>query len=407
MLTISPTQARYLQLAAQGLLQRPTRRATRADLLGTIARMQLLQIDTINIVARSPYLVLFSRLGDYPITWLMEALEQGALFECWAHEACFAPAADFGLHRRHNAQMSQHWALKRARRVHDEHATSMGLMLEHIRANGAVSSADFERKDGVSGGWWGWKSEKGWLEAWFALGALMIARRVNFQRVYDLTERVVGHLPGWQDEPPSAGAVRLAFIVKAVQALGVTQARWIADYFRMSPRVTDDELEPLLTSGELIAIAVEGWGQRAFVHRDHAGVLEQVVTDGLRPTHTTLLSPFDPIVWDRSRAAVMFDFDYRLECYTPAEQRVHGYFVLPILSRGRLVGRLDAKAHRAAGIFEVRGFSLEQGVRAGKGLASDIAQAIRASARWHGTPMVAAEACAWRELRERLSASLL
>ncbi len=250
MLILSKTQARHLQLAAQGLLQRPTRCATRDALLGCIARMQLLQIDTINIVARSQYLVLFSRLGDYPITWLMDALEQGALFECWAHEACFAPIVDFGLHRRHNAELSQHWALKRARRVHEEHGPSMRKLLEHVRELGAVSSADFERKDGTSsGGWWGWKSEKGWLEAWFALGELMIARRTNFQRVYDLTERVIGHLPGWQEEPPSAEVVRRAFIVKAVLALGITQARWIADYFRMSPKVSDDELEPLLASG--------------------------------------------------------------------------------------------------------------------------------------------------------------
>jgi uncharacterized protein YcaQ len=400
--TLTPSQARLLQLGAQGLLNKPRARATPAALLAAIARMQLLQIDTINIVARSPYLVLFSRLGAYPNPWLMDSLEHGAIFECWGHEACFAPIADYALHRRHMLEMSQHWAVNRARRVQGEHADPMDRLLTHVRETGAVSSADFERTDGVAGGWWGWKSEKGWLEAWFALGELMIRRRVNFQRVYDLRERVVGRHPGWDDEPPSAAEVRRAFICKSVRALGIAQARWIADYFRMTPRVSADELAPLVASGELTPVDVAGWDAPAYVHADHLGLLDEAMADRLRATHTTLLSPFDPIVWDRARASAMFDFDYRLECYTPAEKRVHGYFVLPILSRGRLVGRLDAKAHRADGVFEIRSLSLESGVRGGKGLAADVAQAIRSCADWHQTPAVDASACAWDELREQL-----
>jgi hypothetical protein len=136
-------------------------------------------------------------------------------------------------------------------------------------------------------------------------------------------------------------------------------------------------------------VAVRGWPDPGYVHRDHAGLAERIAAGELRATRTALLSPFDPVVWDRERALAMFGFDYRLECYLPAPRRRFGYFSLPILRRGALVGRLDAKAHRAEGRFEVKAFHLEPGVRAGAGLLSDVAGAIRASARWHGTPEVA------------------
>ncbi len=405
--SITQAQARCLQLFAQGLLRRPPARPRRQDLLQSIRRMQVLQIDTINIVARSPYLVLHARLGNYPPAWLMEALERGEIFECWAHEASFAPADDYLLHRRHALEMSRHWSIRRAHRVRAEHATSMDALLRRIADAGEVSSSDFERESGIGGGWWGWKAEKSWLESWFALGELMIRRRVNFQRIYDVRERVIGRVRAdWQDEPPLPELVRREFILRTVKALGVTQARWIADYFRMHLRVTDAELAPLLATGELLPIRVEGWDAPAYAHKDHLPAVETATAQGLRANHHCLLSPFDPIVWDRERASAMFDFDYRLECYTPAEKRVHGYFVLPILSRGRLVGRLDAKAHRAEGEFEVRSFSLQPGIRASQHLAHDIGEAIVGSARWHQTPRVDLSACTWKALRDDVNARL-
>src|SRR6185369_11787447 len=183
---ISLQQARNLHLAVQGLLTPPRARATRMRVLAAIERMRLLQIDTIHVVARSPYLVLFSRLGDYERSWLDDLLARGSIFECWAHEACFAPMSDYPLHRGQFGARSGHWAHKRAAQMHREHRAGMDRLLAHIRENGAVKSADFvcPEKNRGSGGWWGWKDEKRWLEAWFALGELMIARRENFQRVY-------------------------------------------------------------------------------------------------------------------------------------------------------------------------------------------------------------------------------
>jgi uncharacterized protein YcaQ len=267
----------------------------------------------------------------------------------------------------------------------------MGGLLEHIRAHGAVKASEFERSDGASsGGWWGWKDEKRWLEALFAHGELMIARRENFQRVYDLGERVLEKARRHRLAAPvaDATAMRRLFTLGAVHALGITQARWINDYFRSGGRLKDAELDPLVTSGEVSRVIVDGWSNPAYVHRDHTDLLAAAATGRLRATHTVLLSPFDPAVWDRERASAMFGFDYRIECYTPAPKRRHGYYVLPILHRGRLVGRLDAKAHRADGVFEVKALYLEEGVVPTPVLARAIGGAIRECALWHGTSRI-------------------
>lgn len=385
-------QARLLQLEAQGLLQPLRRRARRSDVVAAIERMRLLQIDTIHVVARSPYLVLYGRLGNYPATWLDDALAQGRLAECWAHEACFVSAADVAFHRGGHDRRMHHWAHRNAARMHREQRKDMDALLAGIRVSGPVRAADFVRKEGAAKpGWWAWKPEKRWLEAWFALGELMVARRENFQRVYDLADNVLAGL----DPPFDASAAELPvaelrrrFIIDSVRALGVTPAGWIADYFRLRPKVTDRELAPLLAGGELLCVPVQGWSTPGYVHRDHAEALERARAGRLRATHTTLLSPFDPLVWDRARALAMFDFEYSIECYTPAAKRRYGYFVLPILHRGRLVGRLDAKAHRGDGVFEIKALFLETGIEPDARLVSALARAILDAARWHGTPDV-------------------
>jgi len=389
---LSLAQARLLQLAAQGLLQPLRRRPRRSDVVATIERMRLLQIDTIHVVARSPYLVLHARLGNYPMPWLDEALTQGQVAECWAHEACFVTATDIGLHRGGGDRRAHHWAHRNAERMHREQRADMDALLAAIRTSGPVRAADFARTDGGEGaakpGWSAWKPEKRWLEAWFALGDLMVLRRERFQRVYDLAENVLAGL-----DPPfdpaigalSPAALRRRFIVDSVRALGVTQANWIADYYRLKPAVSERELAPLLASGELLAVAVQGWDTPGYVHRDHTDLLDKALRGRLRATHTALLSPFDPLVWDRARVRAMFDFEYTIECYTPAARRRYGYFVLPILHRGRLVGRLDAKAHRGDGVFEIKALFLEAGVPPEPSLVHALAKAIADTARWHDT----------------------
>ena len=380
-------QARCLQLAAQGLLQPTARTATRGALRACIARMGLLQIDTIHVVARSPYLVLFSRLGPYPQSWLDEALTKGEVFETWAHEACFAPIDDLNAHRLFNRETRKHWGLVNAQKSHAQQRAELDKLLAHIRDNGPVKTSDFERTEGKGSAWWGWKDEKRWLEALFATGELMVARREKFQRVYDLAERVAPQLAA-SLEAPTPGQVRNRFIEKSVAALGITQARWVHDYYRSKPRLKDADLDALVEQGNLLRVRVDGWDAPAYVHASQAALLKKAIAGKLLPTHTALLSPFDPIVWDRERALTMFDFDYRLECYTPEAKRVHGYFVLPILCRDELIGRLDAKAHRAEGVFEVKALHAQSGAAWTESQIADVAQAIQRCANWHATPKV-------------------
>ncbi len=380
-------QARCLQLAAQGLLQAPTKSATRAALLTCIERMGLLQIDTIHVVARSPYLVLFSRLGAYPQSWLDEALAKGDVFETWAHEACFAPMGDLLAHRVYNREARKHWGLAHAQKSHALQRAELDKLLAHIRDNGPVKSSDFERADGEGSAWWGWKDEKRWLEALFASGELMVARREKFQRVYDLAERVAPQLAVPSDAPAIAH-VQQRFVEQSVAALGITQARWVHDYYRSKPRLKDADLDALVEQGALLRVHVQGWKLPAYVHASQAALLKKALVNKLEATHSALLSPFDPIVWDRERALTLFDFDYRLECYTPEAKRIHGYFVLPILCRGELIGRLDAKAYRAEGVFEVKALHAQAGAAWTEQQIADVAQAIQRCAHWHATPQV-------------------
>jgi uncharacterized protein YcaQ len=382
-LILSLGAARALHLAAQGMLQPRRARATKDDVLASIRRMGVLQIDTISVVARSPYLVLWSRLGDYDPDWLEELLAEGKLFEYWAHEACFIPVEDYGLYR-HRMLDTAPLGWKSGASWMRGHAEQVERVLEHIRVEGPTRAADFERADGKSGGWWEWKPEKRSLEALFTAGKVMVARRQNFHRVYDLAERV---LPGWDDSrtPPMA-EVQREFVLRAVKALGLAKAAWIPDYHRTRPPHLAPEA--LCEEGLLLRARVEGWKEPVYIHPEHAGLLEAAAQGRLNPTLSTLLSPFDPIVWDRRRALELFGFDYRLECYTPAEKRRYGYFTLPILRRGRLVGRIDAKAHRAAGMFELKLVALDEGVRSGDALLRDIAAAVGRCARWHGCPEV-------------------
>lgn len=380
---LSLSAARALHLAAQDMLAPRRRRAAKADVLAAIRRMGMLQIDTISVVARSPYLVLWSRLGDYAPGWLDELLAEGHLFEYWAHEACFLPIEDYGLYR-HRMLDPQAMGWKYSADWMRERAEQAAALLAHVRENGPVRSTDFERSEGKGGGWWEWKPEKRTLEALFTAGELMIARRHNFQRIYNLAARV--H-PDWHDGlMPPLDEVRRSFVLHAVRALGLARAAWIPDYHRT--RRPHPDPAALAEQGLLLRARVEGWTDPVYIHPEHAALARQAMEGRLAPRLTTLLSPFDPIVWDRRRALELFGFDYRLECYTPAPKRRYGYFTLPILRRGALVGRVDAKAQRKLGEFELRSVHLEPGVRLSERLVGDVAGAIERCARWHGCPQV-------------------
>jgi uncharacterized protein len=272
----------------------------------------------------------------------------------------------------------------------EAHPDALEQVMGRIREDGPVRSAEFARTDGKAGGWWEWKPEKRALEHLFAAGELMISRRENFHRVYDLRERVLANaLPDWEDAlAPNEQEVRRTLALKAVRALGVASAHWVPDYFRTSKKGIARLLEELAGEGELVRAGIEGLDEPAYVHPDNAGPAEKILSGGLRTSVTTLLSPFDPVVWDRARALELFDFEYKIEVYTPAARRRYGYYSLPILHSGALVGRLDAKAHRKQGTFEVKAIHLEPDTPVNDDLVSGLAGALRDCAGWHGTPEV-------------------
>ncbi len=383
-MNLSPQAVRLVLLAAQGLHQPPTRPATRTDVLSIIRQMSALQLDTIHVVARSHILVVWSRLGRYDPCWLDELLAERALFEYWSHEACLLPIEDYPLYRR--SMLDGTRRLSSAHQWLDSNREVTERVLAHIHTHGATRSADFTRTDGQQSGWWNWKAEKRALENLHTTGSLMIASRQAFQRLYDLRERI---LPAWDDaQAPDPDTVRRALVCKAVRALGVTTARWVPDYFRMPRAGMAELLDDLVATGELLRVTVDEWDEPAYIHPDNLELAQAAAAGTLQATHTTLLSPFDPLVWDRTRARELFGFDYRLECYTPAPRRRYGYFSLPILYQGELVGRLDPKAHRKAGFFEVKALHLEPAVPITDHLTSAIAAALQACATWHGTPEV-------------------
>ena len=381
---ISREAVRTALLVAQGIEQCQRQPATRAAVLDAIRTMGQLQIDTIHVVARSPYFVLWSRLGDYDPAWLDALLTEGSIYEAWSHEACFLPVDDYPFSR---TRISYPSTWKKAFFTYlDNHRDDADQLLGFIRENGPVRSSDFAREPGAGGGWWNWKHEKTLLESLFTAGSLMVARREKFQRVYDLRERV---MPAWDDAViPSHAEMIRAYVLRSVKALGVAAAAWIPDYYRLKIGEVAPHLRSLTEEGLLLETSIDGLKGGAYIHPDHTEMVWAAARGEIVPVRTTLLSPFDPVVWHRQRGEDLFDFSYRIECYTPAPKRRYGYFSLPILHQGALIGRLDAKAHRKEKVFEVRELHLEPGVQPDESIAQALATSLRECAAWHHTPTV-------------------
>ncbi|MDN5970889.1 MAG: winged helix DNA-binding domain-containing protein, partial [Enterobacterales bacterium] len=340
----------------------------------------LLQIDTINVVARSPYLVLFSRLGLYSEQWLDEALRNGDIFEYWAHEACFIPKEDYRLVRP-QMMAPENMGWKYSPEWHQKHQDDINKLLTQIRHNGPVKATDFSAKNKKTSGWWEWKPEKRHLETLFSCGQLMVKERVNFHRVYDLPERVI---PEWNDDVHgiSPALAQQQMLANSARSLGAFKAQWLADYYRLKKIDIKETINNLLDSQEIIAVRELETQEYYYIHHSLAHLLAKAQNNEIKATHTTLLSPFDPVVWDRRRASELFGFDYRLECYTPEAKRTFGYFSLPILQRGALVGRIDAKMHRKEKVLELKSLHQEKGVRFTEKKRAELKAAITLFATW-------------------------
>jgi len=389
-------------LAAQGLAYPPNRPAVKADVLAAIRRIHNLQIDTISVVARAHLHILWSRVGAFNPRWLEELRTEGRLFEYWAHAACLLPIEDYPLYRSLMREKFMGW--KNIREWGEANPAIIADILAHLRANGAVKSSDFPR-EGPRGKWWDWKVEKVALEYLYYKGDVMVASRQGFQRVYDLRERV---LPDWDDAriPAYPDALR-QLVLMSVKALGIARENWLAPYFYLPKRLVPGILADLQAEGEIIPVRVSGLeGKPAYVHAHNRELLEQAYAGALQARTTTFLSPFDPLISDRARAQQLFGFDYQLECYLPASRRKYGYFTLPVLHHGSLVGRLDAKARRKEKRLEVIKLFLEEDVPPEDALLTELAETLRAYASWQGLSEVSVTASKPGQVAGALNARL-
>lgn len=378
---VSAAEARRIALAAQGFADRPPSGAVDARLIRRVlGRIGLLQIDSVNVLVRTQYLPLFSRLGPYPAPILETmAYRRRELFEYWGHEASFLP---MGLHPLLRWRMERYanglagWS-GMVRFAH-EHADPIERVYQAVASGGLTAAGGLEEPGARSGPWWGWSEGKRALEWLYSTGRLAVAHRHNFERHYDLPERVYPPEILALPTPPADEAQRQLIRISA-KAHGIGTATDLADYFRIRPADARLRVAELVEAGELQPVRVEGWSAEAYL--DPAAALPR------RVRARALLSPFDSLVWERARTERLFNFYLRLEIYTPAPKRVFGYYVLPFLVGEALVGRVDLKADRKNRALLVHGAFAETG-QDPVFVATELAPELERMAGWLGLERV-------------------
>lgn len=373
--TLSNAEARRIAIAAQQFGTSANLRTIR-DVGNLARRLGAVQIDSVNVLVRSHYLPLFSRTGMYARDLLDRTAydaRRRQLFEYWGHEASLLPIEMYPLFRwRMERALRGEGTWGRLRRYATEHQDLVQAALKQIREQGALGASELEAAGKSSSGWWGWSQGKEILEWLFWTGQVTTAARRNFERLYDLTERVLPAAVAAAAVPPKDEAQR-SLMTTAARALGVATLRDLRDYFRLPTADAGERLLELVEAGVLLPTQVDGWKQQAYLH--HEARLPRKIEA------TALLSPFDSLIWERQRTERLFDFVYRLEIYTPAHKRQHGYYVLPFLMNDRLVARVDLKSDRARSRLQVKGGSAEAGVNVRK-IVAPLARELRSLADW-------------------------
>ena len=384
---LSLAEARRVVLAAQGFgTPRSAEEAGRRDVRRVFERLGVVQIDSVNVLARAHTLPAFSRLGRYK-TQDLHALAYGgrkrALFEYWGHEASLLPV---GL------QPLLRWRMARAARGEGIYGAIARFgrerreLIEQVRSEiaerGPLAAGELSHQHKGEGGWWGWSEGKRAVEWLFWSGAVTTAtRRGTFERVYGLTEQVLPRSVIETSTPDEADAQRELLRISA-RCLGVATERCLRDYFRLRPGDARPRIAELVEAGELIPTAVEGWDAVAYLCRE--------ARRPRRMEAQALLAPFDPLIWQRERVEAVFGARIRLELYTPREKRTHGYYVLPFLLGDRIVARVDLKADRAVSTLRVQAAHAETGVSKAA-IVEPLATELRLMAAWLGLERIKVE----------------
>ena len=376
---ISVEQARRIALQAQRLVETDSRAKGKAAVAETIDHLGYVQIDTISVVERAHHHTLWTRCPEYDPLHLhdLQAIDKH-VFEYWAHAVAYLPMTDYRYYiprmerlREGGQAWFERWVA--------EHGNLCDNVLDRIRVEGALSSKDFDSPPGAKRGtWWDWKPAKRALEILFRQGHLMIGERRNFQKMYDLTERVLPRTV--KTTRPTNEELARFHIRRALGGLGIARIREIRDAFHIVDQASiAATLNELLSEGELHAVRV---GDLPDTYYSAPSVLES----GNRPIpdRARILSPFDGLVIQRERIKRLFGFEYTIECYVPAAKRTYGYFVLPVLWKDRLIARLDPKADRKRGILFVKGLWFEPGFEAFEAALPDLAEVLARYARFNG-----------------------
>ncbi len=373
--SVSPAAARRIALAAQGFARpRPDAVGTR-QLNLTLERIGLLQLDSVNVLERSHYLPMFARLGAYDKALLdrLTFAKKAPYREYWAHEAALIPLEDWPLfgfrrqdYRDYYSVANDPWLAA--------HADTLAWLRAELAEKGPLPASKIERDAAAPrrGSWWDWDEVKRGLERMFRFGDVVSAGRTGFERTYALPEQVMP-TEVYRREVPREEAVR-TLMERAARAHGIGTLSDFADYYRLKTGDAKPALASLVDEGVLHEVSVPGWKKAAYLHRD-ARIPRRIEA-------TALLSPFDPVVWERDRALRMFGFHYRIEIYTPAPKRVYGYYTLPVLVDDALVGRIDLKNDRKRGVLRVQSAWREEGVA--DAVAERIVPALRELAAWQG-----------------------
>ena len=368
-------EARSLALAAQGFDKpRSKSKSSTADAVEVIKKLGVIQIDSVNVLVRSQELPLFARLGDHDRNAINKATAQSKIFEYWGHEAAILPVEIQPLFRwKMNAARTgkiKHWGLTS---FYADNKAFVKRILKHVEANGPVTARELSTRTTKKSSWWDWDEAKTALEYLFLTGQLMsCGRGSDFARIYDITERV---LPSkiLNTPTPTEDEARKQLLVHAARAQGVATLTDLADYYRQKTAVIKPLVNELVEQGELREVTVDTWVEKAFVHRS-AKLPKKLYA-------TALLSPFDSLVWCRPRNERLFDFHYRIEIYTPKEKRKFGYYVLPFMMNGELVGRVDLKADRANSKLLVQSVHTEKGIKRAS-INGALTDELRALANW-------------------------
>lgn len=389
---ISTAQAARIALTAQGFGSRqPTGAVSRRHLSRIVERTRVIQMDSVNIAVRAHYLPVFSRLGPYNHSLLDRAAWHPGrtprmLVEYWAHEAALIPVDDWPLFgwRMEEYRDGRYRHTRKLMRDNRELAADIRTLIAEIGPSTPrfiENHFGIEREPSAPGGWWNRGDVKHLCEAMFASGELSAVRDPNFGRHYDLTERVIGDVAQRRVERVDA---HRQLVTNAAAALGVATIADLADYYRLKSAEVRPAVADLMDDGVLQQVSVRGWKDAAFLHGD-AVIPRRIARADDR---STLLSPFDPLVFFRPRAERLFGFRYRIEIYVPEHKRVHGYYVHPYLLGDDIVARVDLKADRAAGLLRVPAAHLEAG-RDGDVVAERLAADLAVTARWLGLDGVA------------------